>query len=366
MQQMLHSKFAWNDHFSGTPEATFARTKYNSRQIPSGSSVYVSDCLFSSFTSSSNGGALYCSTSITFLLIESSSFFSCKTSSSNGGAIYFTNTNSGQCVLHEVCGFDCISTFTSSTSYGQFARVDVNNGVTSKNYVIYSSIVRCVSDYTDPYDALCLYYGKIYCPSINSSMNKCRLYSGIRCLPFSDSSSVTCSLLYSSFSDNKASYSICIRFDRTGANSEIKYCNIIRNTQVELNTNGMIKSSGNLTIENSCILENAATYIFRSTSSYTITLSNCTVDVTNHYNSLIIKNTVTKSFILGLDHMSTQNCHSEYDKAGYLTAIPYISHTTKKELCYCNTCKIIFYQARISVLFSLIWVFLFIFIHPNP
>jgi hypothetical protein len=208
-----------------------------------------------------------------------------------------------------------------------------------------------------------LYYGKICCPSVNMSMNKCHVYSAIRCDPFSDPSSVTCSLSYSSFADNNASAHICIRFYMAGAISEIKCCNILRNIEFS-GSYGTISTEGNLTIEDSCILENSAVRIFYTSSSYIIILSNCTVDSMNHTNSLILQNTVTKSFILGLNHISTHNCHAEYDLVGHLTAFPYVSHHTNKEFCYTN--KVNHCQGRISVLFSIIQVFIFTFIYLNP
>ena len=78
--------------------------------------------------------------------------------------------------------------------------------------------------------------------------------------------------------------------------------------------------------------------------------------------NVVTQNTVTKSFIHGLNHISTQNCHAQYDSAGTLTAIPYVSHTTKKVIYYTfNHC-----QARISDFFSLNWVFMVTFIYKNP
>jgi hypothetical protein len=148
-------------------------------------------------------------------------------------------------------------------------------------------------------------------------------------------------------------------------NMKIKYCNILRNTQASTSC-GIIHSDGNVMIEDSCILENSATHIFyQGYSSFTITLSNCTVDKTTNNRNLITRNTVTKSFILGLHHMSTQNCQSEYDSIGTLSAIPYVSRPTKKVFCYCFTDKINPCQARISDSFSLNWIFIVTFIHPN-
>jgi hypothetical protein len=356
---MNRKKFAWNDYFSGTSvTTTLGPGQYNSQKSYSSGNIYVLNCLFNSFTSGSDGGALYCN-SLTCLLVESSSFFSCKTSSDDGGAIYASNSG-GQCVLHKVCGNDCYSTYTGGSSYYQFSYTRSNNVVTGKNYVNYSSISRCVNERSNTHYILCLNYGKICCPSVNLSMNKCQCYSGIYCHTFVDSNSVTSSLSYSTFADNNPFGYCCIYFNTGGAKYEMKSCNILRNIQGS-SSNGLIHTYGITTIEDSCILENTATNIFWAYSSYAITLSNCTVDKTSRTGTLYIQNIVTKSFILGLNHMSTQNCHSEYDSAGYLTAIPYVSQKTKKLFYYTHNC-----HDRISELFSNNFLFIVMFIHSNP
>jgi hypothetical protein len=342
---------AWNDFYNSQQPTPINKQKHTSRLSLSDASVYVSNCLFESITSTSNGGALCCSSSVTYLLVESSSFFTCKTSGT-GGAIYFANTNSGQSVLREVCGNNCC---TTSSSDGQFTRIDVKNNATSKNYVNYSSITRCVNEGSSAWFMLCICNGKICCPSVNITMNKCGYRSGIYYTPFSDSNSVTGSLSYSTFTDNTAAVHGCIRFE--GAlNYEIKCCNILRNTQGSLNEHGTIITDYNLKIEDSCILENVANYIFfqsSSSSSYKITLSNCTVDKTTNNGYLTIQNKVTKSFILTLNHMSTQNCHAEYYSAGCPTPIT--------QLCY--TCKNHFHLPRMREIVSLISLLIFNFIH---
>jgi hypothetical protein len=356
---MHQPKFAWTDYFSGNAETTLYSVEYNSIQTPSGSSVYVSNCLFNKVSSTSDGGALSC-TSASYLLVESSSFFSCKTSGSNGGAIYISNTNSGQCVLYGVCGNDCYSTYTSRYSRGQFARINVKDDASFKNCVNYSSITRCVNVISVSAYALSLYYGKIYSTSVNISMVKCCYHSIIYFNPFIDSDSITCSLLYSSFTDSYAFGHCCISSERDAKN-EIKCCNILRNRHAS-SSYGMIYVPGNWMIEDCCILENTATNIFYIWTSSTLTLSNCTVDSTTNNGKLKIQNTVTKSFILGLNHISTRNCHSECDSAGTLTAIPHVSHTTKKENCYTPShC-----HARIRDFFSLHCLFIVTFIHSYP
>jgi hypothetical protein len=352
---VLYTRTSWNDFFTGSFTKYDSQT-YTSRHTPSGTSVYVSNCLFKYITSTSNGGALFCSNTATNFLVESSSFFTCKTSI-HGGAIYFQNSNNGQCILYKVCGNDCYTT-TNGNSY-QFAYLYVNDAVSSRNYVNYSSISRCVNENT--YHLLAFQYGTNYCPSINISLNKCSCYSGITSWCTLDSNSVACSLTYSSFSDNNSNNNRCILLNRGGAKFEIESCNILRNTQGTLSSYGTIWTSGYLNIYDSCILENNANNIFyQHSSSYTITLSNCTVDKTTCNQNLVTQNTVTKSFILALNHMSTRNCHSEYDSAGILT--PIIQTSKKQKLCYTHIkC---FNQCGQSDFFSLLFVFIFNFIHP--
>jgi hypothetical protein len=346
---MLFFRTAWDDYFTGTP--TLIQSKeYGTNQTLSGTSVHVLNCLFKSTTSTSHGGALSC-TSVTYLLVESTSFFSCSTSTYYGGAIYFSYS-SGQCVLHEVCGYDCCSTYTSSGPHGQFAYIIVNNAASSKSYVNYSSITRCVNENSGSYRTLDLRNGNVRCTSINVSMNKCYLRSAISCHPYSDSNFVTCSFLYSSFTDNNATGYNCIYFGTSGAKYEIKSCNIIRNTQVSLSSDGTILTAGNLMITDSCILENTANYNFYSTSSsYPITISNCTVDSTSNNGYLTTQNTVTKSFILALKHMSTRNCHADYVSTVCPTLIIKLS---------CGNCS---HLSQLGYLISLISTFLFNFIH---
>jgi hypothetical protein len=356
----MHSITAWDDYFTGTP-TLIQKNDYTSRPTLSGTSIYVLSCLFRSITSTSNGGALSC-TSVTYLLIEFSSFFSCKISSSYGGAVYFSNSG-GECVLHEVCGYDCCPSSTNSLR-GQFSFTYVSSATSSKNYLNYSSIARCVNEKTSEGYVVDFEYGKICCPSVNSSLNKCYIRSGIYCYPNIDSNYVTCSLIYSTFADNNATGQTCVRLNKAGAKFEVKCCNILRNTQVNLGNEGTIDTNGNLMIEDSCILENTATYIFSQSSSYTITLSNCTVDSTSNNGYLTTKNTVTKSFILALNHLSTRNCHAKYDSAGYLTHIVQSPSQSKKQI-HCYTCGNFIYQSQVRYLVSSILVFLFNFIHLN-
>jgi predicted outer membrane repeat protein len=353
----LYSITAWSDYYTGVSSITFENQGTSQTRSFSESSVFVFSCLFNKCTSTSKGGAISCTTD-TRLLVESSSFFSCKISSNQGGAIYFYNRNGGECVLHGLCGYDCNTTSTSVSSNGQFAYVLLSDGLSYKNYVNYSSISRSVSQETDIRDPLYLSCGKIRCQSINLSMNRCKYYPGIYCCPTIDSNPDTHSLSYSSITDTVNFGYICVGLSRGSSNFEIKYCNIIRNLQINPNAYGIIYANLNLIIKDSCILDNTVTYYFYAEPSYKITVSNSTVDSTNHYNSFVLTNTITKSFINALDHISTQNCNSEYDSIGILTAIA----PPKKKKVFCNTCNC----RAVSDFFSLTFVFLVTFIHSNP
>jgi hypothetical protein len=359
---LLYFRTAWNDYFSGTNTSNLDSKTYTSRQSFSYAYTYISNSLFKSIVSSSNGGALYCS-SVTYLLIESTSFFTCMTSSQNGGAIFFSNSG-GQSVLYNVCGYDCCTTYTGTSSQCyQFAYIYVSNTASSKNYFNYSSISRCVNADSNTHYILNFHCGKVCCPSVNISMNKC-YYRSIYCYPFSDSNSFTCSFSHSSFTDNIAVGHTFFFLHRSGAKYEIKSCNILRNTQIASpSSEGTIAIWGNLEIKDSCILENTATYIFYSTSSsYRITLSNSTVDKTTNNGYLTTQNTVTKSFILALNHMSTLNCHSEYDSAGTLTPIIQTPSSSKKQRNY-YTCDKFFYHLSQVDFASLLIVLIFNFLH---
>jgi hypothetical protein len=346
----------WNDYFPGTSPTNLPSQTYTLRQTPTNTYVYVLNCLFNSITSTGDGGALSC-TSVSYLLVESTSFFSCKTSGGYGGAIYFQNTNSGQCVLHEVCGYDCC---TTDSSFRNFVHIYVKNDISSKNYINYSSISHCVN--VNAWDTLRVENGKICFQSVNISNNKC-CGNLVLCYPFLYSNSDTLLFSYSSFADNSvANYGLLTLWVK-GAKYEIKNCNILRNSQVTANSYGMISTWGNTVIEDSCILENKATPTFyQQSSSYKITLSNCTVDTTSNNGHLIMLNTATKSFIFALNHMSTQNCHSGYDIVGYLTPITPHPPSSNKQI-HCYTGQKYRLQLRDEDIVSLISTLIFNFIH---
>ena len=75
--------------------------------------------------------------------------------------------------------------------------------------------------------------------------------------------------------------------------------------------------------------------MFYASSSYKITLKNCTTDALNKKTgSLIVSNTADVSFINALVHIETGNCEAYFDSVGDLTVQP----IKKKRRTIC-TCK---------------------------
>ena len=266
--------------------------EYKERTDASGNeSVYVHDCVFRDISSSVDGGALYCSSSVQRLLVEQSSFISCITSYTYGGGMY---SYSGQCVLSRICAFNCCST-RNGDSFGQFAYINSN----IQNNVNDSSITHTLKRGTYPRYALCLERGNILCTSVNLTNNECYYRPALVCVQ-------TSSISYSSIVNNTANggygcillwyYSHCI-----------DTCNILNNYQ-ESYIEATIYTNENLFIKDSCILGNNKK-VFYASSSGNITISNCTIDddiFTNNrfYGTVTVNKTIQRTFNISLSHIA--------------------------------------------------------------
>ena len=322
-------KNGWSDYYEGSVSPGYTKNAYNSQiQLTSSSNIYIFDCLFNSITSGTDGGAILATTTPS-LLIESTLFSSCKTTANEGGAIYFVNTGTGQSVMNKVCGIDCCSTYSSSTSYGQFAFTYVKDNINNKNYVNFTSIAHCINTITNSLYTIEIADGKISIQGVNITKNKCYSRSAF----YLQSAAVTSSLLYSSFVNNTALGYNCI-YLCSSSQKEMKNCNVIRNTRGSSTSEGTIRSNGNLNIYESCILENNASYVFYAASGYTITLSNCTTDASNKKSgNLVVSNTAEVSFINALVHFKTGQCEAYFDSVGSLTVQP--TKKRRNTICTC-------------------------------
>jgi hypothetical protein len=325
----------------------YKNTKYTGQIAPTDQNVYVHDCFFQSCSSSSHGGAISCGSSVYKLLVEQTSFVSCSTSNQRGGAIYFYSTSYGECILSRICGFDCSST-NPSNSWGQFAHTNTKTDATYKNYVNDSTFTHSTNWNSGSYETLWLQYGNILCPSINITDNSYYGWTALLCRPTTGTSSPTpypSCLSYSSFVNNTANGEYCcIYHENSGSTQCIDSCNIINNKQTS-SSHGIIYASGNLLIKDSCVIgndeKNKVFYV--SSSSYKITISNCTIDddiFTNgrYSGTVTIIKTITNSFINALSHISTYHCDSYFDSYGTLSAKPNVPSKVSRCLLSCD-CK---------------------------
>jgi hypothetical protein len=332
--------------------------------------VYVHDCVFSYCSSSSNGGALNCGSSVYKLLVEQTTFISCSTSSSSGGGIYFYSTTNGECVLNKICAFNC-----SSTGNGQFTYIYTKNDVSYKNYVNDTSTTYSVKKSGSAQTALAHYYGIILCPSVNISHHECYRYPALISCPTLSSISDTSIISYCSIVNNTANGGHgCISLETSSSTHCVESCNIIKNKQTVYSSYEItLWTNTNILIKDSCILGNNEGYgvFYASGSSAKITLSNCTIDddiisKTRYSGSVTFTKTIERSFIHALSHISTQKCDSYFDSYGTLTANPDIPPQNTKDRCFgCFTPHNI-KKAMIDPFRSIEFIFLLTILPSNP
>jgi hypothetical protein len=304
---------------TGLNPTNYIRNEYAGTQLtPSANNVYVYDCFFHDFSSSSNGGAINCGSSVYKLLIEQSSFFFCKTSGSYGGGVYFEYSGNYECVMSKICGFGC-----SCGSYGTCAFIRLYNSANYKNHFNDSTITHSLKDGKSQWDSIFLSSDTILFPSNNFTNNECNRNPAFCCVSQRSSTLELCIVSYCSIVNNTANggYS-CIRLYSSGSTHRIDTCNIINNKQTS-SYEGTISAFSNVLIKDSCILGNneGNSVFYTSSSSYTITVSNCTVD-NNRYSgsgSVIFTKTAESSFIHALSHIVTRSCDSNFDSYGTFT-----------------------------------------------
>jgi hypothetical protein len=326
---------------TGLNPTNYTRIEYSgTRLTPNANNVYVYDCFFHDFIYSSNGGAVSCSSSVYKLLIEQTSFFSCKTSGgSNGGGVYFSCSGNYECVMSKICGFGC-----SCGNCGTCVFVSLYNSANYKNHVNDSTFTHSLKDGTNPKDSIYLRSDNMLVPSNNFTNNECYYCPAFCCDSTRSSTSETCIISYCSIVNNTANGGYkCIRLYHSGSTHRVDTCNIINNKQTA-SEYGTIYANANILIKDSCILGNNEGKTVFYASSYTITISNCTVD-NNRYSgggSVIFTKTAERSFIHALSHVVTRICDSNFDSYGTLTAKQITTSRSSLCLMSCNyKCPII-------------------------
>ena len=312
-----------DDFYTGTP---VVYTSGSSRISPSSGNAHVKNAMFKELSPSSSGGAIYCKDASLVFLAEETSFLNC-TPSGWGGAIYLVIT--GESVLSKICGFGCFST----ASHNLFDYIKVSNDASKRNEVLDSSICRCVQA---SYSEIMQHnYGNVLFKNDNNSLNECNHYSAID----SDHQSAGNNefgfmLAYSSIANNTAIEHQCIRATSSSLKKQISSCNVLMNKQSSTEY-GIIRTDGQVFINNSCILGNVGSKIIYVDSNNGV-VSNCTLDFTSSsVYGASITDQVRSSFINKIECFSSALCEAFYDSFGNLTVIP-VKKTRKIPACTCK------------------------------
>ena len=289
---------------SSAPSPTISAGRYTERKDVSQSvEIFVAACeFFKCEASNGNGGALCISTSDSSkVLVEKSMFVNCS-ASSDCGAIYVGND--GSCVISEVCGYGC-----TAKSSRLFSEITCTSDAQHKNDLIYSSIALSRNEacsFTNVIKG-----GIVSYKNNNFSNNKCKDCPAFWFNPSTSSSDVACFFYYNSISNNTATESRVVSFSNGGP-FETKFCNIIDNEISVVTNYAIIWTNRKLTIENSCIIKNCATYTFPSSGNTNI--KNCTLDSnvdSKKTGNIVIESITRSTFENALFHLTTGYCESK-------------------------------------------------------
>jgi len=175
--------------------------------------INISDCFFSrTSVYSGDGGVIYTDGGSYSMIINYSMFYSC-ICSNKGGAIYFVSTNSN---LKMICANRCVCGATSIFHFAYFKASQMNQ-------VEYISISNC-SHSTSGCFPVYLELGNQRFDNTNNSMNNALSYSG-----FLINSPTSFTSSHCTFSNNKVSHSVCLRFYSESGTISMSYANIIHN-----------------------------------------------------------------------------------------------------------------------------------------
>ena len=262
------------------------------QQTPDQNSIFIARSYFTGKITSQQFGFVYVNNSNADVLVETSSFIEI-TSSNWAVALYFKVKNA---VYYKICGFDAK---TTSTGTEIFDHTEVGDNINNKNIVLLSSFGYIKSPSGSK--ATSHHYGQELVKYANTSHNECAGCSAIQSVASKENKRISALFSYSSFVNNSATsndYCIYIRPSYEESKYLIQSCNIISNKQ-NTNTYGLVSSSCELTIDNSCIMNNNATLVVAVYNNYKMTLINTFIDEDSSVSGDIINNFNATSYING-------------------------------------------------------------------
>jgi len=275
--------------------------------------ISITDCFFSrSLSHTGNGGVIFIGVSSKSLVMSHSMCFNC-TSAGYGGAIYFSSSDS---FLRMICANRCSASLggqfawfqTSQFTQIEYLSVSFSSPISLVNNPLYISTSAQIVDNT------------------NSSMNNAKQVSGIY---INNPSSFTSS--YCTFANNKVSESKCIYIFSSIGTSSMSYANIVHNNSPSI---GVVYVQGDgLKKMMNCIFKNNHNYLFYVHSGF-LEVSDSFIDhslsfSTNVNVSTAKNNSWSISTTYQMQFFNSHHCNTDYSLID-LTPVETISITNEE------------------------------------
>jgi len=264
-----------------------------------GNCIFIENCAFRSL-SSSNGGAIYLSSTTGAVFVTLSLFEKCFATDQYGAVFY--NVKDSDVVFDKTCSYYCYSS-NGYEKYGQFGYGYVSSN--QVNAFQFMSITLC-SPFTSSSITFRFFGGNQVSLYSNSSQNKVYAHSG---LDFTEGNTIQ--FLYSTISNNfAAGWTACMFYSIKG---KVDKCNFCNNNSPDSRAVILINSGVDITISNSVFLNNLNNlFDIRSNRIY-FGLINCTIDSFSYINSKPITQNIIiqKSQTIPLIHYQSAFCNAE-------------------------------------------------------
>ena len=255
--------------------------------------IDVSDCFFErTLTFSGSGGVI--SINGQYYMNISFSMFSKCSCSAQGGAIFFRNGKDTK--LKAICGYQCSA---SSTPAGHFIFEDIT---TVSKTIEYLSVSNCPNPSFSKPEGILVFFGQfVKIDNTNSSMNTAIQTPGIY---FNNVNTFSCA--YCTFSNNKATNSICIAF--LFVTGSMMSSNIVNNNS-PLQYGVFYLYYGNPQIKY-CVLADNANTLF-SIEGCTPTIAHCFIYNCGGLASIGTNNSFIQIDTYGIAFFKSHYCYAE-------------------------------------------------------
>jgi len=296
--------FYFFEHFQ---ISTSPQVCVNSRIVTAPTNFYISNCIYKSLTSSTDGGAISLTLSECRMLIEGSFFDTII--APKAGAITFTCTGTGGSVLDKVCSHKVV---VSSGQYYQFGYFSVSSSQ-KINRAFYLSITQSRISSATLYESVRFNQGNQVCDYMNSSYNHLSYGSGaVFNYPVNSSSS------YCTFSNNQDNGYRCIYFYQGSGTCYMQYSNVVSNNQGSATLSNVFRNYQVTSYVSHCVLyQNIAKCMF-DIESGKMYVSNCYSDNYLYYaNQPIFLNKFGPSNTFIINHLNSYLCYAPYLKSNW-------------------------------------------------